>query len=437
MAVSNRTTVTNLQNEQNMKKIFFCAGMLLAATGLFTACEDDRDSNPTLLERPSEIVLNTPAFATQLYDLAHAKNIDITWSQPQLTDKGAPLAMNGGGLYMVQVSKDGKFKTSFAEAQADKTGATVADYVQLEETYNECRASINAASVAKALMQLYQWDTDNVPASAPIYVRVVATVRGLNAAAAPGTTTVSNVLKLDVVPYYIKLRDAAIELAYVVGSAFGDASWSNTLSGMGVGNVPMFPIDGFDYDKKTGKGSVSYTDYFDPTTQFKVLSHYIDPADANKIQWEYAYVADGVGKTKWRAGGDDGDNISVAAAGYYTVVVDNIKHTCTISPATPDNTKTFSSMGLIGVDGDWNTDIPMKAVNTKAANNHLWTCTITIKSDTEAKFRAEGGWDNNWGKVAFPYGKAAQNGANIKITKGTYKVFFNDLTGEYNFIDAE
>ena len=141
--------------------------MLLAATGLFTACEDDRDSNPTLLERPSEIVLNTPAFATQLYDLAHAKNIDITWSQPQLTDKGAPLAMNGGGLYMVQVSKDGKFKTSFAEAQADKTGATIADYVQLEETYNECRASINAASVAKALMQLYKWDNDNVPASAP------------------------------------------------------------------------------------------------------------------------------------------------------------------------------------------------------------------------------------------------------------------------------
>lgn len=433
----NKTPVTNLQNEQNMKKIFLCAGLLLAATGLFTACEDDRDSNPTLVENPAEIVLNTPAFSTQRYDLEHAKTIDITWSQPKLTDDDAPLAMNGSGLYTVQISKDGNFKTSFAEAQADKTGATIADYVQMEETYNECRASLNAAAVAKALMQLYQWEDGKVPASVPLYVRVVATVRGLNGTAAPGTTTMSNVLKLDVVPYYVKLRDAAIELAYVVGNAFGDASWSNTISGMGVGNVPMFPIEGFDYDKKTGKGTISYTDYFDTTTEFKVLSHHLDPADANKIQWEYAYVADGVGKAKWRAGGDDGGNLTVAAAGYYTVVVDNVKHTCTIKEATPDNTQTFSSMGLIGIDGDWDNDVPMKAVNIKAANNHLWTCNITLKKDTEAKFRAEGKWDNNWGKAAFPYGKGTQGGSNIKLTKGNYKVFFNDLTGEYHFIYVE
>ena len=38
--------------------------------GIFTACDDDRDSNPTLIS-PTEFVLNTPAISGTVIDLAN------------------------------------------------------------------------------------------------------------------------------------------------------------------------------------------------------------------------------------------------------------------------------------------------------------------------------------------------------------------------------
>ena len=54
-----------------MKKINILTSILVA-TALLTACEDDRDSNPTIQE-PTTFVLNTPANATyNVYDLNHS-----------------------------------------------------------------------------------------------------------------------------------------------------------------------------------------------------------------------------------------------------------------------------------------------------------------------------------------------------------------------------
>lgn len=53
-----------------MKKYIIAS--LLAGVALmgFTSCEDDRDSNPTLTV-PDSFVLNTPALAGNVYDLAN------------------------------------------------------------------------------------------------------------------------------------------------------------------------------------------------------------------------------------------------------------------------------------------------------------------------------------------------------------------------------
>ena len=52
-------------------KSFLIIGLGL---GIFTACDDDRDSNPTLIS-PTEFVLNTPAISGTVIDLANSSSI--------------------------------------------------------------------------------------------------------------------------------------------------------------------------------------------------------------------------------------------------------------------------------------------------------------------------------------------------------------------------
>ena len=76
-------------------------------------------------------------------------------------------------------------------------------------------------------------------------------------------------------------------------------------------------------------------------------------------------------------------------------------------------------IGVIGLNGDWDNDIVMEY-------NPVWTrfyVDIEATGDTEMKFRADAGWDLNWGV------DCAQGGDNIKVTAGKYRVYFNPATG--------
>ena len=47
-----------------------------------------------------------------------------------------------------------------------------------------------------------------------------------------------------------------------------------------------------------------------------------------------------------------------------------------------------------------------------------------------------GAWDINWGNASdFPYGQGVQGGSDLPVSAGTYDVYFNDLTGQYLFIE--
>lgn len=416
-----------------MKKIFFLAALLLSATSVFTACEDDRDSNPTLVDVKG-IVLNTPPYATELFDLQRSKDFRLTWSQPVVTDNNAPLA--GHGFYAIQFSKDGNFTTSFEQASKDESGATVADFIQLDETFSTCDVALYAANVNKALMKLYKWEEGTVPASVEFYVRVVGTFAGDNSTAAPGVQAVSNVLKMKAAPYYVELKDAAPNLWYLVGNLFADGTWGASADKVGLANVPMFPIDGFEYNKKTGAGSFTYTDYFrvnedNQTDEFKILT--------SAFNWQYGMAdTNQDGKPEYLDNKDGGleSNIKMPKSGYYTLTVDGVKNELTIAPAKGiEKAVVYKEIGLIGLNGDWNKDVDMTPVNTKARENHIWMVDIDVPANTEAKFRANHSWDAyDWGKAAFPYGQGTKGGANIPVKKGSYKVFFNDLTGDYHFI---
>ena len=75
-------------------------------------------------------------------------------------------------------------------------------------------------------------------------------------------------------------------------------------------------------------------------------------------------------------------------------------------------------IGIIGLNGDWDNDIVMEY-------NAKWTrfyADIEVAADTEMKFRADAGWDLNWGV------DCVQGGDNIPVPAGQYRVYFNPVT---------
>ncbi|MCR5181155.1 MAG: hypothetical protein K6C30_08085, partial [Bacteroidaceae bacterium] len=64
-----------------MKKIITYVMMLFCGVCLFTACESDRDSNPTL-QQPTTFRLNTPTFSSGTIYLLQSGDLDFEWSQP-------------------------------------------------------------------------------------------------------------------------------------------------------------------------------------------------------------------------------------------------------------------------------------------------------------------------------------------------------------------
>ena len=76
----------------------------------------------------------------------------------------------------------------------------------------------------------------------------------------------------------------------------------------------------------------------------------------------------------------------------------------------------------------------MDRINTRKTNHNWIRKDFTVTNYTELKFAADYTWNANWGSYEFPYGKGLHNGANIPVEAGTYDVYFNDLTGNYNFM---
>ncbi len=112
---------------------------------------------------------------------------------------------------------------------------------------------------------------------------------------------------------------------------------------------------------------------------------------------------------------DDGNsgNITVTP-GFYRAEVNLVTMTFALTP--------ISGIGIIGPaqPGGWNEDTDM----TYNSETLAWEATIELAAD-EIKFRANDGWDINWGGDV---NNLTQNGANIKIAEaGTYFIQFFPL----------
>ena len=190
-----------------MKKIFkFMLLPALVLPLLFTSCDEDRDSNPTLdLSHVADgFVLNTPAVAkNNTYDLISATSLRLTCSQPNYG--GVPYSMR----YYVQVSIDPAFVS-------DPT----ATHTELATFYRTADMQVNASEVNNAVVALFQAanpDT-SVPDEMPIYIRLRAVIG--DATDTSLGETFSNTITLPSVKATYEAPDAKFtDNLYLIGSS--------------------------------------------------------------------------------------------------------------------------------------------------------------------------------------------------------------------------
>jgi hypothetical protein len=387
--------------------------LLLGAISLLTACETDRDSNPTIQE-PTTFKLNTPAYANAGIDLEHSKTLHFTCSQP---DYGYTAAVT----YTMQVSLTDSYTLSTDEAGDEGTP----DYVQLDESYTSCTIDADATLFSKAVMQLGKWADGSVPATVAVYARLTAAVDKY--------TIASNSVTLNVIPYYIELKDALPQLWYITGTG-GVGNWDNKKNGEGESTIPLSLVKNATYDAKTGEGDFTYTGYF-INDQFKLV---LNPGDWEPM-WGVASetAEDQNGTLQYRGiGGDDPACWKPSAAGYYTITFSSTGGTSNTSikltTYTGDTPKEFSGWELIGDFNGW-ADSGTVVLTQNTFNPHIWWADATIPSDGGAKFRLIGSWDDECGGDLFPYG--VKTGNNIPVTAGTYRIVYNDIDRSYFFFE--
>lgn len=393
-----------------MKNILKSTLLLMCGMGLFAACADDNDSNPTL-QQPSTFVLNEPSYVAQTIALELSQALPFTWSQP---DYGFPAEVS----YDIQASLTGNFNVSTDEANADESGATIPDYAVVASGIFGGTGSMDATTLDRNMVQIAQWTKETMPSKQAVYIRVAATT--------PGAETIySNVITLQTVPFYIALKEAAPELWYLVGECIGDGSWGNSADNIGKAIFPLMTIADESYDKVTGQGVISYTGFFPAGKGFKLIK---TPGDWND-QW-------GAGDAGYVKNDGGSGNITVPSDGYYTVMLDTKNDVLSIEPLLGASPRVFSTMGMPGGYNGWDVAAnSMNAFNTYGGENHAWSATFEAGEDGELKFAADGGWDFNWGAANFPYGQGTQNGANIPYVAGSYTVFLNDITGQFMFVE--
>jgi len=200
---------------------------------------------------------------------------------------------------------------------------------------------------------------------------------------------------------------------YLVGDATA-AGWGENNN-----NYPMFK-------DANNEGVFIYTGYF--------------------IAGEIKLLEIGDWHPQWGKGGNDGElagspatqendpnPIIVDTDGYYTLQVDFNTLSYTLETYDVSGATEYTTIGVIGdatnsadLDNDgtpdgWQSDVDM---TQSTFDSHIWFLNGITLEDGEIKFRADNGWDVNWGN----------NGNNISVSAGNYNIWFNDLTGSYILI---
>ena len=407
-----------------MKNRLLLGALLISAASLFTACSDDNGSNPSLIQ-PTEFTLNTPAYINQTVDLKNTEELQLSWSQPKYTADNVPLQVT----YEIQISPTNSYTISTTQADADESGATIADYAAIARTTTLCKYSLLTTDLDKALQKIGKWTAaEDVPQIQDVYVRVHAYISENGKKLNPIIST--NEVKLSVSPYFEILKDADPILWYMVGDCIGSASWDNGgTASIGKGLVPLFRQANEKYDKATGAGVIAFTGFFPQGGEFKFIKVPGNWDDDKQIN--YTKVKDAPSYIE-----DKGDyhNIGIAQSGYYTISMNTTegKEEVTFTKYEKD-VKVYEQLCVAGTMNNWS-DSDMTPVWTLAGENHVWS--FVVDGGVHMKVKTKGSWDTNWGYRDGLQGEGDGDG-NLVIPDGKYLMLFNDITGDYMLIAQE
>lgn len=366
-----------------MKK-FNILTIALMGVAAFSSCSTDRDHNPTLTV-PQSFELLAPEIGSNVINLENSESI-------QFVAKAAPnYGFPTETSYWIEVTEAADFSDPTKVVATDTKG---------NSTIYEAPAN----EIDFAIMKLRGYEEESQVDKNEVInlnVRMVAT---LSHDTDGSTTVYSNTQSIKVTPYYLK--EALPQLWYMVGDFIGDGSWGNAkYSNIGTGLIPMYVKAGEEYNRFTGKGKIEYVGYFhsDGSNGMKILAprgvegH---PGVKDINPWMYGMgggnFSDGSGY-KSRCGGEETGNITIDAAGWYRLTLDNTgkegDEELKIEAYEEEVEEPFTSM-KIG-------DTEMQPMSTKAeVPNHDWYGVITLDADTEILFTANDG--STWGTDAFP-----------------------------------
>lgn len=384
--------------------------MLLSMALVFTACEDDRDSNPTLVQ-PTSFTLNNPV--NTLVNLAASTGIPFAWSQPDFG--GWPAACE----YQLEVSPTNEWTVSTADADADTTGTVVANYATIKTVYASCSGNMLTEELNKALNKIAKWEEGNVPEKQTVYVRCSAVTAGAQ-------KVYSNVVSLDVNPYYVDVSTEVsdeIQLWYLIGACIGDGSWGNNADGVGVSIIPMYPV--YKDDGSVVPGEIQYVGYFPVDQGFKLIQV---PGS-----WDAQWGQGDAGYVKNDGGSSD---IKLPADGYYMIHLNTATDELTIEPYVLA-VGVYNQIAMPGNYQGWDTGSDLMNPMSTVVENHDWYLKSVTYEETTLKFAADNSWDVNWGGKGFPHGLGTQGGPDIAVPAGTYNVYFNDILGTYSFVPVK
>lgn len=274
-----------------MKKLNILV-LLLTGSLLWAGCGDDRDDNPVFQE-PTGFNLNTPAQATDVYDLENLSTIELTCTQP---DYGYVAAT----AYKVQLSLENTFK------EADEAAGTTANYATLSTTYTLPQLKVDAVEFAMAMLSLWKASNDNADlpeTPMPVYIR-------LNAALSNNGMgqIYSNIIELPkVLGYNVESPVTLPAQMFLVGDFASGSSWGKWVEMIPVTDTP---------------GKFWSVQYFGGNN---VMKFNAQPTwDGNQVAYSEGLVPAASVSYAGVSGVDDGSggqNIGVKNAGWYIMVV--------------------------------------------------------------------------------------------------------------------
>ena len=355
--------------------------MLMATSMAFMACDSDIDSNPVLAHKAPAFTLNTPEFAGMTVDLAKAETYPLTWSQPEFLSPNAPTVVT----YTVNLSKDGQFTKSYAEAIAEAGDDGVPsghNYVTLkDDATNQCSLALKADVINLAINQLYNtWDEQTEMQPLTLYATVTASV--LNAPLEAVASSTSNVVEMKFTPYWVDVNKQGDSYIYVPGNGQGWAPDS----------APTLICN-------TGDDVYVGYAYLDGDFKFTIKRNW---NDGEYNAGSFTSASDCISLDN----AADGGNLTYTGeASLCYIIADIANKTLDVTPV---------KWSLIGLGGDWETDLFM---TYDTAAKALVARGVDVSG--EWKFRRDSAWDFNYGGSL---GALEHDGANLS-SDGVHDVY--------------